>query len=104
MEQKELNLFLFDATTPASYGLITADVLDDYDYRLDATIEQSGEVIFDLFRNELERGNLDPALFEIDEMKRSPFDGASFQRRQLSYHKSIERAFSRPEEKFLPQG
>ena len=93
LEQKELNLFLFDASNPASYGSVSADILDDYDYRLEAAIHKNGNVQFDVFRNELDRTNVDPDLFALDEMKQSRFDKSSFQKKKISYCKTVEELF-----------
>ena len=94
LEQKELNLFLFDASNPMSYGLVSTDIRDDYDYRLEAAFNKNGNVQFDLFRNELDHRNIDPALFTLDEMKQVPFNKSSFQKKKISYSRTIEELFS----------
>lgn len=93
LEQKELNLFLFDASNLMSYGLVSTDIRDDYDYRLEAAFNKNRNVQFDLFRNELEREKIDPVLFTLDEMKQVPFNKSSFQKKKISYSKTIEELF-----------
>ena len=93
LEQKELNLFLFHASNPELFGAVSTDILDDYDYRLEASIQQGGKIEFDLFRNELDRNKLDPDLFSLDEMKKPPFDEASLQKKKVSYSITIEELF-----------
>ena len=101
LEQKELNLFLFDASNPEAYGPVSADILDDYDYRLEATINKNGNVQFDLFRNELDRTNIDPDLFAFDEMKQPRFDKSSFQKKKISYGQTIEELFPGATDEFF---
>ena len=100
LEQKELNLFLFDATNPTSYGCISTGVLDDYDYKLQADVRSDGTVHIDLFRNELDRANLDSDLFSLKEMQMPRFTMDSLSKEKCSYCESIETLFPGENENF----
>ena len=93
LEQKELGLFLYDASNPKSYGIISSQVLDDYDYKLEAVITQGDRVEFNLYRQELDYSNIDQDLFSLDEMKGPLFDESSFRKRKISYSKEIKELF-----------
>ncbi len=93
LDQRVLNLFLFDAREPSTYGVVTAEVLDDYDYKIDAEISSQGTVTITLVRNELDVDRIDPDLFELDEMTHAPFDEKSFRKAELKYTKTLDELF-----------
>ena len=101
LEQKELNLFLFHASNPESFGPVSTDILDNYDYRLEALIKQGDKVDFNLFRNELDHTKLDPDLFGLSEMKKPRYDKASFRKKKISYSSTIEELFPGQKEDFF---
>ena len=101
LEQKELNLFLYEASNPKSYGVISSQILDDYDYKLEAEITQHDRVEFDLYRHELDYFNIDQDLFSLDEMRNPPFDESSFRKRKISYCKEIKELFPSKKENFF---
>lgn len=93
LDQRVLNLFLFDAREPSNYGVVTAEVLDDYDYKIDAEISSKGTVTITLVRNELDVDRINPDLFELDEMTDAPFDEMSFRKAELKYTKTLDELF-----------
>ena len=93
IEQKELNLFHFDSSSPSAYGNISAGILDDYDYRLEAAIADNGEIHFDLYRNELQHKDLDPGLFNLQDMQHPRYSRLSFKLAKLPYTKQIKILF-----------
>ena len=101
LEQKELNLFLFDALNPASYGFISTGVLDDYDYKLEAAIHDNGSVDIDLYRNELDRVNIDADLFALKEMQLTRYNMESLSKERCSYCESIQSLFPGEKEIFF---
>ncbi|MDE2916641.1 MAG: sensor histidine kinase [Paracoccaceae bacterium] len=101
LEQRELTLFLYDASNPTFYGQVSVDILDDYDYRLEAAFGKNGNVEFDLFRNELERVNVDPDLFTLQEMKQTRFKKSSFQKKKITYCETVENLFPGRTNKFF---
>ena len=101
IEQRELNIFLFDTRQEANFGLISPGLLGDFDYKIDAKVLEAGEVEFRIHRNELNHEELPPALFELDEMKNSPFNADSFKTRTVTYIKSFSELFPGRSEEFL---
>lgn len=93
LDQRALNLFLFDARDPTAYGVVTAEILDDYDYMIDAEIVAGSAVKIRLVRNELDLNRIDPDLFELDEMKGPRFDEKSFRNGALEYVRTLEELF-----------
>jgi signal transduction histidine kinase len=100
LDQRVLNLFLFDAREPNNYGVVTAEVLEDYDYKIDAEIGSDGAVKIKLVRNELDVERIDPDLFEMDEMLDPPYDEESFRLDELSYTKTLDELFPGAPEDF----
>ena len=90
IEQKELNLFLFDSSSPSAYGAVSTEILDDYDYRLEADIADDGNVNFELYRNELDHTSLDAELFELPDMQHRRYARSSFEEAKLSYTETIK--------------
>lgn len=100
LDQRVLNLFLFDAREPQEYGVVTAGVLDDYDYMIDAEIDAGGTIRITLVRNELDVDRIDPDFFELDEIKGSRFGEVSFRNGRLEYTKTLEELFPGAPEDF----
>ena len=92
-EQKELDLFFFNALNPSSYGLVSNEILEDYDYKLVANITSDQAIVFDMFRNELDPENIDPDLFELEDMKGRCFSESTFRRKKVSYTKTLDVLF-----------
>ena len=101
IEQRELNIFLFNTRQEVNFGLISPGILDDFDYKIDAKVLEAGEVEFHIHRNELNHDELPLALFELDEMKKTPFDADSFKTRTIIYTKSFSELFPNQTEEFL---
>ena len=101
IEQRELDIFLFDSRHEADYGLISPGLLHDYDYKIDAKVLEAGEVEFHIHRNELNHDELPPALFELDEMKKLPFNADSFKTRTVTYTKKFSELFPGQMEEFF---
>lgn len=100
-DQKVLNLFLFDVREPTEYGIVSADILDDFDYKIEADVMSSGAINIKLTRNELDVERIDPDLFELDEMKGPRFNESSFRKKVLEYSKGLEELFPGAPEEFL---
>ena len=103
IEQKELNLFLFDASSPESYGFVSSEILDDFDYKLEAKVTNHETIVFDMFRNELDPEGIDPALFKLEDMKDSRFSESTFRERKVSYSESLDKLFLGENEQFFRQ-
>lgn len=91
--QRVLDLYLFDARADGAYGVVLPEVLEDYDYKLEAAVQENGEIKFNLYRNELDASQLDPEIFELEEMSKQPFNKVAFDAEKISYTKSINELF-----------
>lgn len=103
IEQKELNLFLFDASRPESYGFVSSEILDDFDYKLEAKITHDETIVFDMFRNELDPAAIDPDFFKLDDMKDSRFSEGTFRERKVTYRETLVNLFPSENEQFFRQ-
>ena len=103
VEQKELKLYLFDASGRESYGEISSSILDDFDYKVEADVATGEEVSFNIFRNELDDRNIDPELFKMADMKEARFRENAFKDRKISYRKTMEDLFRNADERLLRQ-
>ena len=93
LEQRELDLFLLDASQPDSYGAVSSAILEDFDYKLEARILDGEKIFFDLYRNELDCVRIDPELFERDEMKDKKFCRIALEKGKISYCRNLEELF-----------
>ena len=102
IEQRELDIFLFDiaAMKPITAGYRRAYCMTTIT-KIDAKVLEAGEVEFHIHRNELNHDELPPALFELDEMKKSPFNADSFKTRTVTYTKKFSELFPGQKEEFL---
>ena len=103
IEQKELNLFLFDASSSKSYGFVSTEILEDFDYKLGAKITGDEVIVFDMFRNELDPEGIDRELFKQDEMKEPRFGENTFRERKVSYSEAVHELFPGESEQFFRQ-
>ena len=58
LETNIFEVFLFSTIEPDKYGKIQPTSCDDYDYKIAATVDESQSVKIDVFRNELNLGDL----------------------------------------------
>ncbi|TGL58639.1 ATP-binding protein, partial [Leptospira jelokensis] len=72
----------FNSAFPKDYGLIQTEPFKDYDYKLVAKYEKNStrEVLLKIHRNEFDFTLIDKELFEQEDMKRFPFDKATFKK------------------------
>ena len=103
VEQKELNLYLFDASDRELYGSVSSDILEDFDYKVEADMTTGEEIAFNIFRNELDSRNIDAELFKLEEMKEAPFGENDFKEQKISYRETMEELFPGEDERFFRQ-
>ena len=103
VEQKELNLYLFDAANPELNGAVSSEILEDFDYNVEADITNGEEIVFNVIRNELDYRSIDPELFKIDEMKEARFGENAFKEKKISYRETMEALFPGADERFFRQ-
>lgn len=99
VRQRELSLYLVDESTGGAYGQVDPVLLEDFDYKLEASV--AGEKVrFKIYRNELNPVEIDPGLFEREEMQQPPFDERSFRNGTVKYTKTLEEMFPGMEKGF----
>ena len=101
IEQRELDLFLFDASSPEAYGIVSSELLEDFDYKLEANITNENSIIFHMFRNELDSEIIDPELFEQEDLKDPRFCESTFRKGKVSYTETLESLFPGRSEQFF---
>ncbi len=94
LRQRELSIFLFDADAAESYGRVDPVILEDYDYKLEASLDGTDMIHFTIYRNELDVGAIDPELFRMGDMGDPPFDDQSFQAKKVTYSRKIAQLFA----------
>ena len=93
VNQRDLSLYLFDDSEPHSYGPVDPVLLDDFDYKLEASLEGGSSVKFQIHRNELNAAEIDPDLFQMPAMRVHPFHERCFQTGKVEYTKTVEAMF-----------
>lgn len=78
-EGSNFNISLFWDKDIDGYGEVTGSVCDDYDYKLEATADEAGEVNVTITRREYNLIKLPESLFQRDKMKHFPYDKGTFQ-------------------------
>ena len=101
IEQKELNLYLFDASNPDLYGFVSSDILEDYDYRLDVDVVDVDNVHFRMYRNELSASDIDTELFSFSEMQGPRFGQSALSHKMISYQETMETLFPSESDHFF---
>ena len=100
VKQRELSLCLFDDSERQSYGQVDPVLLDDFDYKLEASVDGGSSVKFEIHRNELNAAEIDPELFTRQEMRVYPFDERCFRARRVDYTKTVQEMFPGADEEF----
>lgn len=75
---QKFDIFLFSKNHKNDYGRINNDEFSDYDYRLDAKVNNDKTVEITIHRNEFQLNLIDQDLFKRSQMKVSPYDKATF--------------------------
>lgn len=78
-EGNSFNISLFWDKDIEGYGEVTGSVCDDYDYKLEATADEKGDVKVIITRREYNLAGLPDRLFQRSKMKDFPYDRATFQ-------------------------
>lgn len=93
VRQRVLSVYLFDDSAREAYGRVDPVLLDDYDYKLEASVDGQNSVNFEIYRNELNTAEIDPELFTLPEMRSPPYDDESFQAKKVTYTRSVDDMF-----------
>ena len=92
VDQKPLILHLFSSQLPTAYHEINRSILDDYDYRMDATFD-GDKVKFDFYRNELVFSEINPGVFDLEDMQKKNFNQKSLKKKKITYTKKVNALF-----------
>ena len=90
---REFALYFHDTRNEGVQGSVSPSVENDYDYKIDADIQESGNVEFIINRNELDHRRLPKTLFELNDMSAFPFNESSFENKEIRYSKSFNDLF-----------
>ena len=99
--QKEFALYFHDTRNEGIQGSVSSSVENDYDYKIDAAVQESGNVEFIVKRNELDHRRLPKTLFEFNDMSAFPFDEGSFENKEIKYTKSFNDLFPGGKDDFI---
>ncbi|WP_176520096.1 sensor histidine kinase [Bacillus cereus] len=73
-EERIFDIFLFVSNSSKKYGSVQATACEDYDYKVEAKIDENHKVKIIINRNEIDLEQLDPDVFLAPELKDFPFD------------------------------
>jgi len=80
LETNIFEVFLFSTIEPHKYGKIQPTSCDDYDYKISATVDESQSVKINVFRNELNLGDLKRiGFFEKSKLNQPQYQLKSFE-------------------------
>ncbi|QHG74438.1 sensor histidine kinase [Ensifer adhaerens] len=88
-EQASFRIVMFNEASPSEDVEVASEVLQDFDYKVEAAVGSDGNVAISIWRNELDIGGMSDALFERNDMKAFPFDRASFDKLPIKYTRTL---------------
>ncbi|MEI1248249.1 ATP-binding protein [Rhizobium aouanii] len=100
-EQASFRIVMFDESHPGEDVEVTSEVLQDFDYKIEATVRETGNVEISIWRNELDTSKLSDPLFERREMKKFPFNRESFSKQPVEYTKTLAELFGAKNKELL---
>lgn len=89
-EERIFNIFLFDKKTPKKYGQVSPSICDDYDYKVDAKVDKSGNATITIHRNEFDIERFPNNLFNRQFMQRKNFTKEDFEQGKIIVNKHIK--------------
>lgn len=90
-DQGDFNIYIYDHRAPKDSGFIDNFPPDQFDYRLEAKIDDEGEISIELTRQEIEADKINPILFELDAMKTQGFRREDFDRGSIEYKTDLRK-------------
>ncbi|WOC26258.1 ATP-binding protein [Pseudoalteromonas sp. N1230-9] len=89
-EQKDFNIYLYDARTDDSSDCwIERDIPDECDYSISASVDHTGDVLIKIGRHEFDVSQITPTLFTLDQMKEDGFSKEDLEKGYFSYNKAL---------------
>ncbi|MZQ80678.1 GHKL domain-containing protein [Paenibacillus sp. 5J-6] len=100
-EEKIYDIYLFAKNSKEKYGAVSSSVCDDFDYKVEASIDEKEIVKIRVTRDELDLSKLDFDLFNDEEFKAFPFDKETFLKKTFEQHFSIKELIPKYEKEDL---
>lgn len=89
-EQKDFNIYLYDArTNDRADCWIERDIPDECDYSISASVDNNGDVLIKVGRHEFDVSQISPTLFTLTQMKEKGFTKDYLEKGYFSYSKSL---------------
>ena len=80
-ERRTFEIYLYDDVTTDETARVGSDVTNDYDYKIDADVDEHGMIKLTVDRNELNHSEFSDALFLQEDMQEFPFRKADLAKR-----------------------
>jgi len=89
--QAKFAIYFFNEQFKSNFGKLENETFSDYDYKLVATYKKNlqKEIDIKIYRNEFDYNQIDPAVFDREEMKLFPFDKRTFRKEEFTINSSI---------------
>ena len=65
-EEREFEIYLFTTNNPQKYGRVSPSICDDYDYKLEAHVDENGVANITIYRNEFDVNLFQDEIFESE--------------------------------------
>ncbi|MEZ2414309.1 ATP-binding protein [Muriicola sp. E247] len=98
-EQSDFEILLFSNSDNENFGRVKTAYYDDYDYKLEAKYKgnENGDVEIIITRNELDIDSIEnryAEVFDFDAMKKHPYRLEDFQKKSITFIKSLSSILS----------
>lgn len=98
-EQSDFEIHLFSNSDNENFGKVKTAYYDDYDYKLEAKYKgnENGDVEIIITRNELDIDSIEnryAEVFDFDAMKKHPYRLEDFQKKSITFTKSLSSILS----------
>ena len=91
LETNIFQIFLFSTIEPEKYGKVQPTICDDYDYKIDAKVDENKNVKLTVYRNELNFGDLKRiGFFEKTKLKQENYSLQSFEKGSFEIDTNLE--------------
>lgn len=91
LETNIFQIFLFSTIEPEKYGKVQPTICDDYDYKIDAKVDENKNVKLTVYRNELNFGDLKRiGFFEKTKLKQENYSLQIFEKGSFEIDTNLE--------------
>lgn len=90
-DRGDFNIYVYDYRVPERSGWIDNFPPEQFDYRLTAKIEATGDIKITLNRREIDIPNIRPTTFTLPGMQKAPFRKADFEAGEFAYETTLRR-------------